>query len=602
MNARLSALLVAGGMVFAAHTHVAAHSPIWEEGSIDRPGVLESVTISQEEGGKGLVRLMVPGWKGNPTTQVLANPTRLVVDLPSVDRGQTLSPKAFSALTHPLILKKRLAQFSTEPTPITRCVLELAPGTHAEVTNREGQVEIRLEGASKARGEAKVQVTSARIEPVRADAVATTSILPEGLTPTIQARTTAMVPDGPGVSRAAALSTLPSIGTHFQSLPILAGSVLAASQPAMPQATQEPLRPTVKTLGDAPPKYTGALMTLDIQNMSLGDFLRQLAYISNQNVISDPEVEKVTVNFKFKDLPWDQVLDIVCKQANLGKVVENGLIRVASNKQLREEEEAAKQLTEARALAGELKTITRPLSYAKVSEAQVIIEKLMSPRGKLIIDGRTNTLFLTDLPQRLPVVEELINTLDVPIQQVSIDAKIVEANVAVNQAFGVKWPTTNAGGGADLSINGTAAPWVASDGKSWNGVNNRSTGGNTAMVGFAPGVSSVTGIAGAAGEMWLSFLTPRFNVNVILQALQSEGKLKSVSNPKITTFNNPQGTISSGKKIPYPSQPGRPAGECLFIDDSPANVAAAQALGFDTIRFQSPAGLESELKNRKLLA
>jgi type IV pilus assembly protein PilQ len=240
---------------------------------------------------------------------------------------------------------------------------------------------------------------------------------------------------------------------------------------------------------------------------------------------------------------------------------------------LQKEEEDRKRLDDAKALSGDTQSITRPLSFAKASEAKNILDKVLTKRGSLIIDERTNTLIITDLPRNLPLIDDLIAQLDVQIQQVQIEARVVEASKNWQQAFGVQWPTSNSGA-TSLTTNGTAATWMSSNGPSWNSINNLSTGsGNTAAVGFSPGQTGVTDISGAAGQFWLSFLSNRMSVNVVLQALETEGVIKIVSSPKIVTQNNKKARILSGQKIPYPAAQAGNSSGAITVSFADANLS-----------------------------
>jgi len=324
-------------------------------------------------------------------------------------------------------------------------------------------------------------------------------------------------------------------------------------------------------LGDTPGKYFGAPMTIDVSNADIQTFLRILADAGKLNLVVDQNIQG-TYAFKFTNTPWDKILDVVLKQAGLGKEISDGVLRVATVKALQDEEEARKKLDEARALAGDLQSITRPLSYAKASEASKVLEKVLTKRGSLILDDRTNTIILTDLPKNLVIIDELIAQLDVQVQQVQIEARIVEAQRGYEKDFGVKWPTSNAGS-SNLTVNGSDAAWGASNQASWNSINNRpSSGGNDVAVAFAPGKDGVTSISNAAGEFWVSFLSSRMSLNVILQGLEKEGLVKTVSTPKLVTQNNKKATVLSGQKIPYPAQQGGAAGGSVTVQFVDANI------------------------------
>lgn len=370
---------------------------------------------------------------------------------------------------------------------------------------------------------------------------------------------------------------VPSIGAPYRLLPAITASALMPS--SLGPQIQEPKNPgkvnigasgynqqAGRTLGEQETRYTGAPITIDIPSADLRTFLIIIADSMHLNLIMDQDVQG-TYTFKFTDTPADLVLDMILKNAGLGKEISHGVLRVAKIEKLQKEENDRKSLEEAKALAGELQSVTMPLSYAKVGEVKAILEKIVTKRGNIISDDRTNTLIITDLPRNLPVIYDLIAQLDVQIQQVEISARVVEANGSFDKAFGVKWPTSNSGDG------GPVAPWVATNGPSWNSINNRpGVGQNVATLGFAPGKDSVTSIAGAAAEYWVSFLSNRISINFILQALEKEGKVKIVSQPKLVTQNNRKATILAGQKIPYPSQQGGAAGGAITVAFIDANL------------------------------
>ena len=318
-----------------------------------------------------------------------------------------------------------------------------------------------------------------------------------------------------------------------------------------------------RTLGEAQGRYTGSRITIDVKGAELSTFLRIIADHAKLNLVADQDVQGI-YDFKFTDTPWDQVLDIIVKHAGLGKEISNGVIRIAKTEKLQKEEDDRKKLEEAKALAGELTTITRPLSFAKASDAKTIVEKMLTKRGSLIVDDRTNVLIISDLEKNIPLIDDLVQQLDVQIQQVQIEARVVEANGNFEKAFGVKWPSSNSGD-AKLSVGGSDAVWgTYGNAPSWNstGAWNRPASGQAAGTMWAAN----NGITNPAGELWVSFLSNKFSVNVILQALEKQGKIRIVSNPKVVTQNNKKATILAGRKIPYPTQQGNGAITVAFAD------------------------------------
>ncbi|HJW43433.1 MAG TPA: type IV pilus secretin PilQ, partial [Geothrix sp.] len=374
-----------------------------------------------------------------------------------------------------------------------------------------------------------------------------------------------------------------SFGSTFQTLPQLATATsLPAASPDVIQ-TPEAEKPQAatrtgggRTLGGGLTNYTGSKITIDLQNTEIRDFLRILADTGKLNLVMDPDVQG-NFGFKFTDTPWDQVLDVVLKNAGLGKEIQNGVLRVAKVDKLQKEEEERKKLEETKALGGELQTITRPLSYAKVGEVQKILKDMLTKRGSAILDDRTNTLIITDLPRNISVIDDLLQTLDVQIQQVQIEARVVEANKNWQQEFGVKWPQSNSGSVAITSGGSatTSTPWVgaAGTGTFWNGANfNGTSSPHQSWAAWSPGKDGATSITAPAGELWLSFLSNRFSINAVLQAMEKDGTLKIVSSPKVVTQNNKKATILSGEKIPYPTQQGGAQGGAITVAFIDANL------------------------------
>jgi type IV pilus assembly protein PilQ len=541
------------------------------------------LSTSLEAVGSGAkVILQIPGLVTKPSVQVLSSPLRVVMDLPGVDRGTSVTKKDLALLAHPLIQKARLAQFATEPKPITRLVLEVAPGTQVVVGSGPEGVQLLLT-PGEGRVQARLDNAPAQLALPLVPAILAASVPATPEPEIMKAPASASVAEATAPTVAKPLASLPSVGMAFQSLPRL---VAATSMPvASPEAVQvpeaekphvaqpAPARAQSRTLGEGTAKYTGSKITIALSNTDIREFLQILADTGKLNLVMDPDVQG-SFGFRFTDTPWDQVLDVVLKNAGLGKEIQNGVLRVAKIDKLQKEEEDRKRLEETRNLAGQLQTITRPLSYSKVNDVQRVLKDILTKRGSAILDERTNTLIITDLPRNISVIEDLIQTLDVQIQQVQIEARVVEANKDWQQQFGVKWPTTNSGATSITGGSGTTTPWVGTQSPFWNGTTgfNRPASGQLGSVAWQPGADGVTSLAAPAGELWLSFLSNRFSINAVLQAMESEGTVKIVSSPKIVTQNNRKATILSGQKIPYPTQQGGASGGAITVAFIDANL------------------------------
>lgn len=625
MNARLCSLLVAGGAALVATQHGPLQAASAAE-VVHRASTLQGMNLDVQSGIGTHLSLLVPGFQGKPKVQFLTNPDRVVVDLPGVIKGAGVGRRDLSSLDPGMVVRSRLAQFTLVPEPVTRLVLEIMPGTKVDVSVVPDQVNLHISAETGTDVSKDVPIAStpssgvtetetvASLEqpfsPIHPDSAGLPEIANPGPLLTLEALPVSAIDSAapsaevvktpeadpapavlaqgdtlPAEKSIQALKPVPTLNSPGQGLPGLSLSSLlpttihsnlplAVALPAAQDAKKEAApaastRQAGRTLGEGSAKYTGARMSIDVQGADLVTFLRILADAGKLNLIVDQDISG-SYTFKFTDTPWDQILDLVLKNAGLGKEIQNGVLRVAKVERLQKEENERKALEEAKSLGGATESVYRPLSYAKVSEAKAVIEKILTKRGSILLDERTNTLIITDLPKNLTLIDDLIATLDVQIQQVQIEAKVVEASNGYEKAFGVKWPTSNTGN-AQLSINGSDAPWGF--GPSWNSASNRpSANSNPFGVSFTPGAPGVTDIAGAAGEAWVSFISERLSINFILQALEKEGKVKIVSSPKLVTQNNRKAKILSGEKIPYPSQQGGAAGGAITVAFASANL------------------------------
>src|SRR5688500_5441097 len=220
-----------------------------------------------------------------------------------------------------------------------------------------------------------------------------------------------------------------------------APAVPAQPQPQAPDALPvPPPQPPVGALGQTPPgRYIGFPVSLDFQDTDLRAVLRTFAEISGLNILIDPTIQG-TVNVALRDIPWDQALETILRSHKLGYVAEGAIIRVAPLTVLAEEEAQRRKLTEEQALSGELGLLTRPLSYARAGELVALLTaNVLSSRGNVQVDSRTNTIIITDLADRLQRAGELLDLLDRPEPQVEIEARIVQTNRDFSRSIGVQW-------------------------------------------------------------------------------------------------------------------------------------------------------------------
>ena len=344
---------------------------------------------------------------------------------------------------------------------------------------------------------------------------------------------------------------------------ILGPAQAAASQGPPPQiialAQQQPVPPVVQPAAPTPvlgapaapqptiatptqTRFTGVPVSLDFQGADLRAVLRTFAEISGLNIVIDPSIQG-TVDVALRDVPWDQALDIILRANRLGYVVDGTIVRIAPLTVLADEEAQRQKLAEAQALAGELQTVTRSLSYARAEALQpLLVATVLSQRGSTQTDVRTNTLIITDLPERLARATELITTLDRPEPQVEIEARIVQTTRDFARRIGIQW---GFGGRATPEL-GNTLPLTFPNTAIVDGRSGPTQGpGNVGTAVNFPVTPAATGIGVALGA-----INGALNLDVALSALEETGQGRLLSTPRVTTQNNVEAQITQGVQIP----------------------------------------------------
>ena len=295
-----------------------------------------------------------------------------------------------------------------------------------------------------------------------------------------------------------------------------------------------------------PTRFAGEPITLDYQDADLRAVLRTFSEISGLNIVIDPAIHG-TVDVSLKEVPWDQALDIILKANKLGYAVDGNVVRIAPLTVLAQEEEERRKLTEAKALAGDLQILTVPLSYAKASElVPILTRSALSVRGEVQVDPRTNTLIVRDLPDRLVTAGELIKSLDRPQPQVEIEARIVQSSKDFARQIGVEW-----------GFNGRVDPALGNT----TGLAFPNSGSVTGRVGGTQGPAGGTqterGVnlrtedpATTALGMALGSINGALNLDLALSALESSGRGRVLSTPRVSTQNNTEAEMTQGQEIP----------------------------------------------------
>jgi type IV pilus secretin PilQ/predicted competence protein len=335
---------------------------------------------------------------------------------------------------------------------------------------------------------------------------------------------------------------------------IVSAPAIAARQQSSPLAAppKPPLAPNQQVIsGGGEKQYKGTPITLDFSGADLRSVLRYFNEISGLNIIIDPSVPATPIDVVLRDVPWDQAFETLLRTHKLGYVAEGTIVRIAPISVLAEEEGERRKLQDAKALAGDLRVQTFSLSYAKAGDlSPLLVKSALSQRGQIQVDARTNTIIITDLPDRLQTVTALLGALDRPEPQVEVEARVVQTTREFAKAMGIQWGLNGRVTPAIGNTTGLAFPNSALLGGR-TGANNtpndpRATGNDTSATAVnlgVPGASSAIGLA-------LGAVNGALNLDVALSALERSGKGRVLSTPRLTTQNNVAAEVTQGIQIP----------------------------------------------------
>ncbi len=316
------------------------------------------------------------------------------------------------------------------------------------------------------------------------------------------------------------------------------------------------IKPSLKRANAEEKKeYTGERLTLNFQDIDVRSVLQLLADTSGQNiVVSDSVTGNLTL--RLQNVPWDQALDIVLRTKGLDKRRQDNVIIIGPTEELANREKAE---LAARREVQELSPVHSEflqVNYAKVADLAKLIksnnakESMLSPRGSLSTDDRTNTLLVQDTAERLTDIRRLVQTLDVPIRQVLIEARIVVVSDTFERDLGAKLGISTSGSaGANLfSVSGTAA---ASDSIVNAATTATSSTAAITTAALANRYQVNLPASNVNGSFGVSLLSGSHLIDLELSAAENEGKSETISSPRIITANQKQATIMQGVEIPY---------------------------------------------------
>jgi type IV pilus assembly protein PilQ len=322
-------------------------------------------------------------------------------------------------------------------------------------------------------------------------------------------------------------------------------------------------RPKAAIVDPTKKEYKGERLTLNFQDIETRAVLQLLAETSGQNIVVSDSVQG-NVTLRLQNVPWDQALDIVLRTKGLDKRQEGNVIYVAPAEELAAREKQMLESQKAMTELAPVRTEYLQVNYAKASDLAALIKlqgktSLLSERGSVSIDERTNTLLLQDTPDRLNDIRRLVSTLDIPVKQVLIEARIVIVSDDFSRSLGVRF------GGAFVGNYGSndGLMYVGS-----NGLNSADGDRGPIISPNGPGGVAIDGnqvatppvpdrylvnlpISNPAARLAMTLLDSDYVVDLEITAAQNEGRGEIVSSPRVITANGKEASIEQGVEIPY---------------------------------------------------
>lgn len=535
-------------------------------------GRLVGVRVSSSD--RGIVLVLhtsgiVPEWISFP----LHHPERMVIDLPGLTNAVA---QEHWAVGQSGVKDVRVAQFNST---VVRIVLDLTHTLHPVIGKTADGIRIVLPATpsqvSKASGPAATAMP-ARFQPARTfrPAHAATVHLTGYAVPLPRAGhpMTAM-PAMNEAPRAAAIPALrasaASTASPTRGAPSPAATAPASTMalpPASPATTahrtlvpsptpaqNQTMQSTAR--GVAPPSlthslesqssggavpYTGQHISLNLKDADIKDFFRLIHEISGLNMVIDPNVQG-TVTMVLNDIPWDQALDLVLRNNQLGRQLEGNVVRVATIKTLQAEAAQQAELAKAQEAAVPLQTEVKALSYAKAADLVTPLKQFLGSRDSITPEARTNTLLIQATPDKIPLLNTLIARLDQKTPQVEVEARVVAASrnfsreLGVQLGFGAANSTTAVGGVPGVGFSPTTVTGLIPKFPSTNG-----------QIPFNVNLPANAPTSG------LGFITATnsYRIDALLSAAEQKGLGHVLSRPKVITQNNAQAIVQQGVKIP----------------------------------------------------
>ena len=306
------------------------------------------------------------------------------------------------------------------------------------------------------------------------------------------------------------------------------------------------------------PKYTGERLTLNFQDISVRAVLQLLADASGQNIVVSDSVSG-SVTLRLQNVPWDQALAIILQTKGLGDRKEGNVILVAPEAELAAREKADLAAQNSVQQLEPLRSEYLQINYAKAADLATLIKSqsnsLLSKRGNVAVDDRTNTLLLQDTPEDLDQINRLVARLDVPVRQVEIEARVVLVNDDFARQLGARLGLTDVQANGQRGLVETTGTAAGSDTIIGSALANDQANGSPFPVNIPSSGSSRYNVnlpvGNPDGSIAVGILSASHLIDLELSAAEAETEAKDVSSPRVITANQKQATIMQGVEIPY---------------------------------------------------
>jgi len=481
---------------------------------------LEGIEVLASAGG-AVVRISGDG-EFPYSTFALDEPERFVIDLDGVINR---TPRPTVMVDGGVVERVRVAQFKPYPKPVARVVFDLRGKVVPVIERTADALVVTFPTSGAAASPAREEAPASRPAPRQAPSDLALAPRPAQRTPSTPSTPSNIeveeAPASPAPIKPAGKAEKPAV------------KIQPAAPKESPAAAPSPLDSfQPQAMGAVEKSYSGEPIDLKVTNADVTEVLRTFAQISGLNVIVQPGVSG-TVTAELDNVPWDQALEQVLKINGLAYELDGNVMRIAPVSVLRQEAQEKQQLAQAQALSIPLRTVFRRLSYANAGAISNLLKTggtgLLSQRGSVIVDDRTNSLIIKELPAFMDTVISVIDRLDSPEPQVMIEARIIETTKQFSRDLGITWGFS---GVADAAHGNTTGLIFPNNGTVDGGVN-LANGGNNGAINFR-----------------LGNVLNTFNLDAALTAAENEGLVHILSAPKVATLNNQQASIQSGIQIP----------------------------------------------------